>query len=80
MNKTFLLSKTALNGLNFIKREEEQSLVKKEQPEQVLDVFRFLLILSNEKYKNLKGNSLKEEFYDKIFSKYKLDNLSKIYI
>ena len=79
INKQFILSKTAINGLNFIKKEEETNLPKKEQPDSIPDLLRFFLLLINEDYENLSNPKLLDDLFEKILPKYKMDSLSKFF-
>lgn len=62
--------------MNFIKKEEEANLNKKEQPDSIMDLIKFFLIVINEDYENIPNQKLLEELFDKIYTKYKLDSLS----
>jgi hypothetical protein len=73
-------SKTAVNGLNFVKKEEENSLLKKDQKEKIVDVFKFFCILLKENYEDLPSNKIIEFFMLTILPKYKIESLSKIYL
>jgi hypothetical protein len=64
--------------MNFIKKEEEANLTKKEQPESILDLLRFFLLLINEDCENIPNQKLLEEIFEKIYSKFKLDSLSNL--
>ncbi len=44
ISKQFIPSKTAQNGLNFITKDEESNLIKKEQSPDIINVFKFILI------------------------------------
>lgn len=65
-----------MNGMNFLKKEEETNLYKKEQPESIADLLKFFLLLINEDYENIMNNKVLEEIFEKIYPKYKLDSLS----
>lgn len=67
-----------MNGMNFLKKEEETNLFKKEQPESIPDLLKFFLILINEDYENIVNHKVLEEISEKIYPKYKLDSLSKL--
>ena len=73
-------SKTAVNGLNFVKKEEENNLLKKEQNEKIVDVFKFFYILLNENYESLAPNKIIEYFMLTILPKIKVESLSKIFL
>lgn len=76
MNKTFNPSKTAINSLNFISKEEESNITKKEQTEEVYNILRLLYIILNEGYQDTPSIKLAERLYMEIFPKYKVDNMS----
>jgi hypothetical protein len=77
VNKVFAPSKTASNGLNFITREEENNLIKKEQQNEVLNIFRSIYIIINESYEGIPSNKIIENLLIGIFQKRKIENLSK---
>lgn len=76
ISKSISLSKTAINGLVFFKKEEENNLIKKDQHEKIIDVFRFFFILLNEKYDHLETNGIIQEFMLKIMPQRNCENLS----
>lgn len=73
----FAPSKTASNGLNFITKEEENNLIKKEQSNEVLNIFRCIYIIINENYEGIPSNKIIENLLLNIFHKRKIENLSK---
>jgi hypothetical protein len=77
VNKVFAPSKTASNGLNFITKEEENNLMKKEQQNEVLNIFRCIYIIINESYVGIPSNKLIENLIIGIFQRRKIENLSK---
>jgi hypothetical protein len=78
LNKIYLPSKTAQNGLNFFTKEIEGSFLTSNCDE-VKFIVRLILILLNENYENIhEYNNLEEFFIKNIFPKYKTENLSKI--
>ena len=77
INKQFTPSKTAQNGLNFVTKDEEHNLCKKEQPEEILNVFRLIYILINEPYTQIPPQKLIENLTSGIFEKLGAENLSK---
>jgi len=78
INKQFNPSKTAQNGLNFVTKEEENNLLKKDQPEEILNVFRLIYILLNEDYKDITPQKIIENLNTKIFARMGVENISKI--
>jgi len=60
-----------------ITKDEETKLVKKEQPNEILNVFRAIYIVINESYDGILPNSLIENLINKILPKLKVENLSK---
>lgn len=73
------MNKTCINSLNFIKEDQEKSLLTKEQPQVVFDIFAFIYIILNENYKQFenKGNAIIENLFDVLYKKYNVDSLSK---
>jgi hypothetical protein len=66
VEKQFVASKTAVSGLNFLTPDEEKKLKSKEQPEEILNIFRFIYIALNCSYDDLPPQEL-------------IPNLSQIY-
>ena len=79
MNKVFAASKTATNGLTFITKEEENNLIKREQSNEVLNIFRCIYIIINENYEEIPTNKLIENLISNIFQNRKIENLSNFY-
>lgn len=77
VNKVFAPSKTATNGLNFITKEEEANLLKKEQPIEIQNVFKCLYLVIGESYDGIPANKLIETLLTSIFPRRKIENLSK---
>ncbi len=71
-------SKTAQNGLTFVTKDEEANLCKKEQPEEILNVFRIIYTIINEKYDHLEPGRLIDNMVNTILPKIQVENLSKI--
>lgn len=74
--KPFAPTKTAQNGLNFVTKEEEGNLCKKEQPE-IINVFKLIYILLNESYEELEPQKIIENLIQNLFVKYNVENISK---
>ncbi len=73
-------SKTSMNGLNFLKKDEEINLLKKDQSDKIIDIFRYFYLLLNEKFEDLPKNKIIENFMLTILSKLKVENLSEFNI
>lgn len=80
LDKTFKLNKTSTNSLNFVNKDQEKGLLAKPNPDLILDVIRFIYIVLNEDYSGLEGNSIIENLFDKIYTKYNITSLSKSFI
>lgn len=80
ISKMFNPSKTAQNGLTFVTKEEETNLCKKEQPEEILNVFRIIYIIINEDYEVIQSNKLIDNLINVVLVKIKVENLSKKYL
>ena len=55
---------------------EEQNLVKKEQPIEIINVFKIIYILINESYQNVEDSKIIETLLSKLLPNIKADNLS----
>ena len=78
MNKQFIPSKTALNGLNFVKTLDENDLAKQELPEELILMIKLIYLLIAENYEILTpSNDLLQNLILNIYPKLQVDNLSK---
>jgi hypothetical protein len=77
ISKMFNPSKTAQNGLTFVTKEEEANLCKKDQPEEILNVFRIIYIIINEDFESVQPNKLIDNLINVVLAKIKVENLSK---
>lgn len=80
VSKPFTPSKTAQNGLNFITRDEESNLSKKEQPNEIINIFRLIYMIVDEEYEYLPQNQIISNFIQVLLPKLKGENLSKIIV
>ena len=55
--------------MNFIKKEDEAILSKKEQPDSIPDLLRFFLLIISEEYENISNQKLLEDLFEKIYPK-----------
>lgn len=81
INESFTPSKTALNGLNFITKEEESAIIATEesQPQQIQNLFILFLILLNENYDLIPKNKIISFFFQVIFIKYNVDSIKRLF-
>jgi hypothetical protein len=79
VTKPFAPSKTAQNGLNFVTKDEESNLSKKEQPNEIINIFRLVYMIVGEEYEQFSPNQIISNFITNLLPKLKADNLSKIY-
>jgi hypothetical protein len=85
ISRSFIPSKTAQNGLNFITKENEIHLIDYEQVastveesfKDVLDMFKFIYILLHQRYDKVDQKMLISNLINKILPKIKIENLSK---
>ena len=78
MNKIcipFSPNKTAKNGLMFISKEDEKNLIENEQPEEIIIIFKVVLLLLEEDISKIKYYNI----YLLIFSKSIKLKIFKIY-
>lgn len=78
INKQFTPSKTAQNGLNFVTKGEEESLCSKEQPEEIINIFKLIYILVGQDYTNINPQKLIEHLIVEVFPILGVENISKI--
>ena len=81
VSEKFIPSKTALNGLNFITKEEESKLIATEesQPQQIQNLFILILILLNENYDLIPQNKIISFIFQVIFIKYNVDSIKRLF-
>lgn len=75
----FAPSKTGKNGLNFIRAEDENNLILKEQPEEIIDFFKLIYVLLQEPYQHLSNTEILPNLKNNLFSKVGADSFSKLY-
>jgi hypothetical protein len=74
LDKTFTPSKTAQNGLNFITIQEENNLCTKDQPQEIVNIFKLIYIYLNETIPE--EVNIFDYLMHTLLKKYKADNLS----
>lgn len=80
INKQFMPSKTAQNGLAFVTKEEEIGLCKREQPEEIANIFRLIYHMVDEKMDEFEtSQKMIDNFFTNVLPKLKVDNLSKLF-
>ena len=80
INKKFSPSKTAQNGLTFVTKTEEENLWKKDQPEEILKVFRIIYLIMNENMEEIAATELIGNLIKNVLPRIQIENLSKITI
>lgn len=73
-------SKTAKNGLSLFSKDEENNLINKEQPKEIINFFKFLALLFN---KDIKEEEIIENNFIKTFFNFVIPEnmtLSKIFL
>lgn len=70
-------SKTGKSGLNFIRSDDENTLVTKEQPDEIIDFFKIIYIFLKEPYSHLPKSEIVLNLKNNIFSKLGVDSFSK---
>ena len=77
----FIPSKKAQNGLNFLTKEEEKYLLRKEQSNEIINIFVLILLLLNEEI-NIQQSS--KEFlsncFNIIYSKYNINTMKQLFM
>jgi hypothetical protein len=75
--KIFNPSKTALNGLNFVTKEEVANLCKKEQAEEIINIFKLLYIFLKEDFSEIENPRIVENFIQNVLPAKNIDGISK---
>ena len=83
MNKIcipFSPNKTAKNGLMFISKEDEKNLIENEQPEEIIIIFKVVLLLLEEDISKIENNKILQYLFVDIFQKYKVENIQNLFL
>ena len=83
MNKIcipFSPNKTAKNGLMFISKEDEKNLIENEQPEEIIIIFKVVLLLLEEDISKIENNKILQYLFIDIFQKYKVENIQNLFL
>ena len=76
LNKKFIPSKTAQNGLNFVTKEEENNLLTNELPDEIVNIFKLIYLYLDESFDHLDGQKLIHYLVNTIIKKYNCENFS----
>ena len=79
INKPFIPTKTAQNGLNFITKDEEGYLIKKEQPQEMISLFTVIYVLLNENYEQIEPQRIISNLFTEIYAKYQVDTIKELF-
>lgn len=77
LSGNFVPSKTGKNGLNFVRGDDENNLINKEQPDEIKEFFKVIYILLKEPFEDIPENKIIVNIRTTIFPKYKVDSFSK---
>jgi hypothetical protein len=80
VNKQFVPSKTAQNGLNFVTKDEEVFLSTKEQPIEIIYLFKLIYLYLNEPYDAQPDENIINYVINEMENKYNVENLSNLLI
>ena len=80
INKPFIPTKTAQNGLNFITKDEEGYLIKKEQPQEMISLFTVIYVLLNENYEQIEPQKIISNLFTEIYAKYQVDTIKALFL
>ena len=79
INKPFIPTKTAQNGLNFITKDEEGYIMKKEQPQEMISLFTVIYVLLNENYEQIEPQRIISNLFTEIYAKYQVDTIKELF-
>ena len=74
--KSFTASKTSLNGLNFLSKEEESNLLKTEQKQEIINVLKLIYLYLSEDFSQFTNINLVENLLGSICLKNHVSSLS----
>ena len=83
MNKIsipFSPNKTAKRGLTFITEENEKNLIENEQPNEIIIIFKVVLLFLEEDISNIKDNNIIKYLFVDIFEKYQVKNIKDLFL
>ena len=83
MNKiaiSFSPNKTATNGLTFITEEDEKNLIENEQPNEIIIIFKVVLLFLEEDISNINYNKIIKYLFIDIFQKYQVKNIKDLFL
>ena len=83
MNKIsipFSPNTTAKNGLMFITEEDEKNLIQNEQPNEIIIIFKVILLLLEEDISNIEDNKILKTLFVDIFQKYQVKNIKELFL
>ena len=80
LSGNFIPSKTGKNGLNFVRGDDENNLINKEQPDEIKEFFKVIYILLKEPFENLPDCDIIINIKTTIFPKYNVDSFSKYFL
>jgi hypothetical protein len=78
VNKSFIPSKTAQNGLNFISKDEENNLATNSQPEDIVYLFKLIYLYLGESFEDQTDQTLIGYLVNDLEKKYGVDSLSNL--
>ena len=79
VNKQFITSKTSLNGLNYLTKEEESNILKTDQKQEINNVIKLIYLYIGEDLPQNNSNLI-ENLLGNVCAKYEVTSLSKIYL
>jgi len=65
--------------LKFFNTQEEQNLIKTDQPEEIINVFRLIYLAINEDYSSIPPNKIIEILFKDLLPKYKVDCMKNLF-
>ena len=83
MNKIsipFSPNKTAKRGLTFITEENEKNLIENEQPNEIIIIFKVVLLFLEEDISNINYNKIIKYLFIDIFQKYQVKNIKDLFL
>ena len=80
IEKGFSPSKVAQNGLNFFSKEEEKVLMENSQHEDVVAIFKIILILLKVDVKSISEDKIISYVFSEVYSKYNITTLKQLFL
>ena len=78
LNQKFIPNVAYSNGLNFLTKNEIEILISKNQPKEILNIFKIILFFLGEDFSEIEDNNILQYFFNIIYKKYKISSIKEL--